>query len=314
MDLRQALDVFLFAGILLFGVGFFWKDRRCHLARALGWAAFGLFWFLQVPTYLDEGDPVNSLGAAVALPIFLYLAHHERLSYRWDEEYQPLRFLAAGAFFAAGIYFLVDRVPAISGAYIEIVANHTVVLLNGIAPGYATGTVDYAGNTGLWRVNGNEIFVPVVAGGEPVVNIILACTAIQGITIAAALVPGTLDPPKRKAVVLAILVPTTYVMNLVRNVLVIYYYDVQGDEWEFVHNGIGKGLSFAVLMVLMVLAFWLLPELYLNINGLFELPWRKGPGHDYTKYVGRLLGKLARPKAVEAKLAARSPPEEPKRE
>jgi len=307
-DFRFALDALLFAGIVLFGVGVFWRDRRAHLARAAAWALFGAFWFAQVPTYLNEGDPVNSLGAAAALPVFLFLAYHEKLSYGWKEEYQPLRFLAAGAFWAAGIYFVVDRIPAISGGLIDLVANHTAVLLNGVNPGYSVGALNLQGNTGIWRVNAEEIYAPVVREGTDVVNIILACTAIQGITITAALVPGTSDPLKRKALVLAILVPTTYVMNLVRNVVVIHFY-VGGDEWEFVHNGYGKGLSFLVLMVLMLVAFWLLPELYLNINGLFELPWRKKPGHDYRKHVGRLIGKLARPKAVEKKLVSSAEPD-----
>ena len=294
MSARLALDVLLFAGLVLFGVGAYWRDRRGHLARASAWALFGAFWFAQVPAFLNSGDPVNSLGAAVALPVFLFLAHHETLSYRWDEEYQPLRFLAVGAFWAAGIYFLFDRIPALAGGLIGVVADHTVALLSAFASGYSVGPVDF--------VTGPEIFAPVLSGGVPVVNIILACTAIQGITIAAALVPGTTDPPRRKALVLGILVPVTYVMNLVRNVVVIYFYNEAGDTWEFVHNGYGKGLSFLVLIVLMLVAFWLLPELYLNINGLFELPWRRTPGHDYRKHVGRLLGKVARPKAVEAKL------------
>src|SRR3990170_4313871 len=204
MSARLALDVLLFAGLVLFGVGAYWRDRRCHLARAAAWALFGAFWFAQVPAFLNSGDPVNSLGAAVALPVFLFLAYHETLSYKWDEEYQPLRFLAVGAFWAAGIYFVVDRVPAISGGLIDLVANHTVVL---------------------------------------------------------------------------------------RNVVVIYFYNEAGDAWEFVHNAYGKGLSFLVLIVLMLVAFWLLPELYLNINGLFELPWRKRPGHDYRRFVGRLSKK-----------------------
>ena len=109
--------------------------------------------------------------------------------------------------------------------------------------------------------------------------------------------------PAFGALVLAILVPATYAMNLARNVVVIHLYQ-GGGEWEFVHNGVGKTLSFVVLLVLMLLAFWLLPELYLNINGLFELPWRRRPGHDYRKHVGRILGKIARPKAVVKKLEA----------
>ena len=310
MSARLALDLLLFAGLVLFGIGAYWRDRRGHLARAAAWALFGAFWFAQVPAFLSSGDPVNSLGAAVALPVFLFLAYQETLSYKWDEEYQPLRFLAVGAFWAAGIYFLFDRIPALAGGLIAIVADHTVALLGVFASGYSVGPVDF--------VTGPEIFAPVLSGGVPVVNIILACTAIQGITITAALVPGTTDPARRKALVLGILVPVTYVMNLVRNVVVIYFYNEAGDAWEFVHNGYGKGLSFLVLMVLMLVAFWLLPDLYLNINGLFELPWRRKPGHDYRKYVGRILGKVARPKAVEAKLKASelagdsaSPPTEP---
>src|SRR5437867_1623875 len=194
MDLRLALDVLLFSGIVLFGIGFFWKDGRCHLARAAAWTAFGVFWFLQVPAFLGLGDAVNSLGAAAALPVFLFLAAHEKRSYDWREEYAPLRFLAGGAFFAAGIYFTIDRIPALSGGLIQVVANQTAALLNLFAPGYSAGAVDFQGNTGLWRGNGNEIFAPVLSNGQPVVNIILACTAIQGLTITAALVPGTTDP------------------------------------------------------------------------------------------------------------------------
>src|SRR5213593_360784 len=128
---RLVLDGLLFSGIILIGIGVFWRDRNAHAARATGWAMFGLFWFAQVPAFLGEGDPVNTLGAAAALPVFLFLAYHEILSYRWREDYQPLRFLAVGAFWAAGIYFVVDRVPAISGGLIRAVADQTAFLLNG---------------------------------------------------------------------------------------------------------------------------------------------------------------------------------------
>src|SRR6266581_259195 len=165
MDARTALDALLFGGIVLFGVGFFWRDRGCHLARAAAWAAFGVFWFLQVPGFLDGADAVNALGAAAALPIFLFLAVHEKRSYDWREEYAPLRFLAGGAFFAAGIYFTVDRIPALAGALIQLVTANTVALLNAFAPGYNVGPLDLVGNTGFWRSNGGEIYASVVFGG-----------------------------------------------------------------------------------------------------------------------------------------------------
>ena len=78
--------------------------------------------------------------------------------------------------------------------------------------------------------------------------------------------------------------------HLVRNVLIISRLS-SGDPFELVHNWYGKTLSLGVLLVLIFVAFRLLPELYLNINGLFELPWRKRPRHDYQKFVGRLSRK-----------------------
>jgi len=61
--LGLAYDVLLTAGVVLLGVGFFWKDRRAHLSRAAGWVVFGVFWFLHVPDYANQDDPLNALGA-----------------------------------------------------------------------------------------------------------------------------------------------------------------------------------------------------------------------------------------------------------
>src|SRR2546426_606827 len=216
--LSVAYDVFLTAGVALLGFGFFWKDRRAHLARATGWSVFGLFWFLHVPDYAIQEDALNALGAAVALPVFLFVAYHEWLSYAWRGEDEPLPVACGAAFFA----------------------------------------------------------------------------------VAASLMLSTRDPWKRKAIALAIVLPVTWVMNLVRNAVVIYFFGVRGDPFELVHNWYGKTLSLAVLLVLVFVAFKLLPELYLNINGLFELPWRKGPHHDYRRFVGRLSRKKSEPPTTPA--------------
>src|SRR3989454_827957 len=135
------------------------------------------------------------------------------------------------------------------------------------------------------------IYRTSVGPGDPLgVNIVLACAALQAFAVAASLMLSTRDPWRRKALALAIVLPVTYVMNLLRNVLIISRLS-SGDPFELVHNWYGKTLSLAVLLVLIFVAFRLLPELYLNINGLFELPWRKRPRHDYRKFVGRLSRK-----------------------
>ena len=76
-------------------------------------------------------------------------------------------------------------------------------------------------------------------------------------------------------------------VNLARNAMVIIMVH-NGTDFDFAHNIIGKTLSLVVLIILILAAFKIVPELYEDINGMFELPWRKGPKHDYLRFVGRI--------------------------
>src|SRR2546427_1974293 len=294
--LSIAYDVLLTAGVALLGIGFFWKDRRSHLVRAAGWSIFGVFWFLHVPDYADEQDALNALGAAAALPVFLFVAFHEWLSYTWKEEYEPLRFACGAAFFASAVYFTFARIPPLAAVLVQAVANQTAGTLTWLGYPFVAGSPQCDRFPMDACPSGEAVTVglyaaPVAPGALPIVNIVLACAALQAYAVAASLMLSTRDPWKRKALTLAIVLPVTWVMNIVRNVVVIYFFGVRGDAFELVHNWYGKTLSLAVLLVLIFVAFKLLPELYLNINGLFELPWRKRPNHDYRKFVGRLSRK-----------------------
>ena len=291
-ELRILNDVLLLTGLVALGIGFLWRDRRAHISRAAGWTIFAFFWLAQSPSYASHDDLLNVLGSVAAFVIFLYIGYHESLSYKWNDEYEPLRFLAGAAFFASTIYFVVDRVPQLSAWLISAVAQQTAGILGLFHMTYTVAPANLMGNPPFYRVNGEEIYASMLnASGGEVVQIILACTAIQGIAIAVAMILGVKEPPKKKAIAFAVVLPATYITNLVRNVVVIYFFDVQHVQFELVHGYYGKGLAIAVLVVLIVFSFWILPELYVNINGLFELPWRKGPNHDYRKFVGRIYKK-----------------------
>ena len=304
------LDALFVSGMVLFGLGVFWRvkkpsvaggwrsrllrDENKHLFRAAGWFAFGLYWFSLFPGYALQDDVLNALGAAAALPIFIFLAYHEVLSYRWREEYEPLRFLCVAAFLASTIYFVFDRFIPLTVAYMDVVADHTVGMLSLLGQTYTVGPADLAGNFGVYRSNPAEITVPLLdpaRGNAPVVDIVLACTAIQAFAVAAALIFSTRDPPRRKVIATAVIFPATYLLNLVRNTVVVHYYYSQGLDFEIVHSGLGKGLSLVVTAALLLLAFYLLPELYVMLNGLYDLPWRKKPGWDYRSNVGTLFRK-----------------------
>ena len=267
-----------FLALLMLGLGFFWKDNRCHLVRAMGWTGLGLYWVTKALPYFEHNDWVNGLGAAMALPIFLFLAFQEFRSYKWEEEYPPLRFVTGAMFIAGMAYVLIDNVPVVSEALIGIVAEQSVWLANIF--GYDFG-IRYIASDGA----------PLTGHGTNLI-IVLDCTAIQAILVAGSFLFGSRGDPKKRAMIFALFVPVIWITNLVRNVLVMTLVADNGtDYFEIAHSYIGKTLSLIVLIVLILIAFWKVPELYEDINGLFDLPWRNKPKHDYLQFVGRLYDK-----------------------
>ena len=271
--MEHAIDIFNFAGLLLLGMGFLWRDRGAHILRMSGWAVVGLYWFSRAPTYLGGEDQFNALGAGLALPIFLYLAFQEYKSYQWDDDYPPLRFVT-GAMFIAGMgYFLIQNVPVLSRMMIEIVAHQSVWLANLGGYDFGVGAVGTEG---------------AALTGVPIV-IVLECTAIQAYFVTAAFLFGCRGDKMKRMASFCIIAPVVWTVNLFRNAIVIIMVYEQGEGvFDFAHNVLGKGLSLIALILLIIVAFVNVPELYEDINGLFELPWRKGPKHDYLRFVGRL--------------------------
>jgi len=273
----EPLDLVNFAALILLGAGFFWRGRKAHVLRSTGWLMLGLYWLTRAPGYLAEDDLFNALGAAMALPVFGFLAYHEFFSYNWHDEYPPLRFVT-GAMFIAGMgYFLLDNIPALSRALIETVARQSVWLANLGGYDFGVGLTD-------------EYGTHLTQSGLPFsIIIVLECTAVQAYFVAGSFLFGCRGSPKKRGLVFAIMLPVIWFVNLARNAMVIVLVHKNGPEYfDFAHNILGKGLSLVALILLILVAFIQVPELYEDINGLFELPWRRGPKHDYMRFVGRL--------------------------
>jgi archaeosortase A (PGF-CTERM-specific) len=286
-------EIILFLSIALLGIGYFWKERRTHIVRALGWILFGLFWAFQAPYNIAIGDVINSIATAGALLAFSFLAYHEYLSYKWNEEYEPLRFFAGAAFFASLIYFAVERFPLVSGGLIKVVADQSAWLTNLAGSSYVAGPIDFAGNSIFYKTTFNEVRVPIVDAN---INIILACTGIHAIAVTISVAACTKAPTGKRLRALGLLLPTIYLVNLARNAIIIHFYSNAGWDFDFLHGTLGKAISLFTLFILILVVFIILPELYDNINGVFELPWRKKPGHDYKKHIGRVMNRIIRPK------------------
>jgi archaeosortase A (PGF-CTERM-specific) len=286
----------LFASVLLLGAGFLHKKNKCHIIRAAGWVAFGIYWYWQFPFWLAKGETLNMLGTIGALPVFLYLGYHEYLSWKWKDEYEPLRFLAGACFFASAIYFVIETVPAISSVIISAVADQTSSLINMFTgAGYHVTSIDLNGNSPWYMTTENDVTAHLAyRGGESSVSIILPCTGIQAIAAAFAFLVSVRASRRIRLKAVLVIIPTIYIVNLFRNAFVVYAADSMmfGDAtMDIAHGIIGKFLiTMTTLVVLLVVAFMIVPEFYDCLNGVFDLPWRRAPGHDYKKFIGRLLG------------------------
>ncbi len=263
-----AMNLILIAGLICLGTGYFIKSERNHLLRMIGLFLFGVFWVLLTPYFVATGDIFNAIICLLALPFYAFLGYHEYLSYIRDEEVASLKWIVGASFLAGGAYFLMDMLPIVSGYLILAVAYNTVWLINLFGYNYGVGDINYVGNQEWFRTNFNEIKVSVEGSS---VAIIQSCTAIQSMLIFVAAIYFVQADSRRKWYAFAATVPVIYVLNLIRNVGVIYMMDTLGWSYQLAHHEIGRTGSLIALVVLAAVTFKLLPELLDNIWGLIEL-------------------------------------------
>jgi len=269
--MNLVFDMILWAGVLLLLMGYL-RGYRKHTFRMLGFILLGVFWITMAPYYLSIGDYFN-LGLVIGgLPLFIYFAYHEHLSKKWDEDPEVMIFLSGSVSIGTFIYFGVQRIPILAGGLIKIVAEKTAWLTDLLGYGFYTGSIEFGSNPLWYRTSAEFIRVPIEGSN---IYIILACTGLQAIAAAVALIWCTKADKDRKVKSLLIVAPVIYLANLIRNVLVIYL-TVEGiTSFDVAHNQIAKTLSVVVLIILMMIVFEMMPELHENIMKLLTLHKRE---------------------------------------
>lgn len=124
------------------------------------------------------------------------------------------------------------------------------------------------------------------------VSIILACTAIQSIMLFVGLFAGTQATWQKKLKWSLIVGVIIYILNLVRNVGIIWFYGQGHASFWVMHNAIGKGGSLLAMVGIAFAVFKRYPEFFKALVGVLDLPERDGP-IERTLRLGR-----RRPEAV----------------
>ncbi|RLF40996.1 MAG: archaeosortase A [Thermoplasmata archaeon] len=267
-ETHMILLIPLFSALSILAIGFL---RRSHDLLIIGWILFALYWSTQ-PSILyigEQGDIVNAIICILGVYILFYLAYHEWLSKIRGEDLSHLKWAAGVAIVAGFIYFTFDATP-LAYYLIEIVASQSAWLLS--------------------------IFTqPVYVEGDYIVyklahiHIIFACTAVQSMVLFVGMILPLNVDLKRKIIGLIVTVIPVYLLNLVRNALVLYLVGIKGGSFFFMaHNVIGKGGSLIALVILLFIVGRILPEIFDEIIALMDLPKRRGPIEDL---VGKLISR-----------------------
>ncbi len=213
---------------------------KSAFAGFIAWITLAFACLAKIPDFLSREDYFNVAVSTLVITFFFFLA---LVVIRKNSNI--IREIATLLAIVCAIYFPFSFIPSLKMAIIEITAKLTVLLGNALGfPMILNGNII--------ELNGTSI------------EIILPCTAIEGISVFAGVTLGIKAEFGRKLKAFLISISTIYIYNLFRNVFVVAScaYSWFGENSFYIfHNFIAKIFSTLVFVVVVYTVFRILPEL-----------------------------------------------------
>ena len=307
------MTIILFLGVGLMGVGFLLRGRQAHIPMAAGMAVFGGFWVMQVPHYLEIDDMFNAVFCGLALPFYLFLAIQCLMSWKWKEDLRTLRWMAGTSALAGGIYFGILQSDVLSEGLIRLVTDMSTGILDLLGYEVHAGATRWTALEGpkVPVVPSGVESISIVMACTGIQAMVMfggavMCTRtdrsqwIKWAKKDLRMVRKTgekngwsprlkwrarsreriisMSDRERKIRAFMYTVPVIFVANLFRNAGVIWVVYTGRMSFPMAHHVIAKVLALLLMLFMALLIFDLLPELYENVLGLFDLRRRTRPG------------------------------------
>ncbi|HMA04798.1 MAG TPA: archaeosortase A [Methanomicrobiales archaeon] len=241
---------------------------RFH-AAVLGWGSMVLYLIAEIPYYLSLNNILYPALAILALPFLLVTG---RRLLRKDP---AILALSRGAAVAFLIYAPFAYLPALGDFLIGVVTGQILSLLSAVGQPAALLA---------WNLIGRNGFR---------IEIILACTGIQSMAIMLGVAGAVPTTRHQKILAFLLVVPTIYLLNLLRNIFVIAAYTGQWfpflpeiasngeygyESFFWAHNILAEGGALVALIAIAYALFVVIPDL------------GRWAGDLYTVYSGDLTG------------------------
>lgn len=266
----KLLQIPIFLSLILLGIGFLIKRKGVgNKIKIVGWMVFAFYWSTQPATlYLSEGgDVFNAAVCIIGVYVLSYIAYHEWLSIKRNENIGCLNWIAGASCIAGIVYYVIER-TALHDWMIELTADQSAWVLDAII--------------------GNAVAEGegILFNGEYVVTIIFACTAIQAMAIFIGMIGviPKVDIKRRVYGLLVTLIPI-YILNLFRNAMVVFLVGNNITDFNIAHNFLSKTGALITLIILLFIVIKIIPEILDEIICLTDLYKRNGPLEKFAKKI-----------------------------
>lgn len=282
-------------GVLLLGTAHFRASNGGGILSVFGWPMIGMFFYLDIPHYIEIADPVLIVMSAAGLPITLLLAIWEFKMWRENIEDEAIIWTRGLVALGAGPYLLIANIPYLNVAAVWVTAISANFFLgfSGIE-GYELGSVLV--DTGVRDVNWTEwngnrwvltdqlgeagFYIPLIkqVDGTTEVGFVMACSAMQSMAVFIGALWAIRTAPWRRRMRAAIItIPTIFVLNTFRNAGIVWLHasypqwDLLGvTMFDFAHSYAAKAGSLGAMFLMALVIFDLLPQMHAHIMRLLS--------------------------------------------
>tara|TARA_B100001250_G_C19752386_1_gene768395 strand:+ start:206 stop:1123 length:918 start_codon:yes stop_codon:yes gene_type:complete len=293
MEQQSIIAIIGAIGLVLLALSWHFRKSNNPLLAQIGWILVSLYFFAGSWKYFSHQDYILTIMCMLALPLGIGMSIWEgRVE---DGKTKDALIWSRGAMaYAGGPYLLIAHVPWLSVLAIWFVASQVALFYR------ISGTGDiHLGETFVqtesgpvnWNEwGGNRWFSTETFGEFPYqteliagdgtaigINFVLACTALQSMVIFIGAI-SVLDLDWRRRIrALIFTVPVIHILNVFRNVGLIWMHQTY-TSWsyfgmsvfEFGHNYASRFVSLFAMFFMALIMFEILPELHRHIVRLLK--------------------------------------------
>lgn len=220
------LFIWIAIGALILGAVAEYRGRR-QLAvplASVGWVVFGVFWATMLPYFVEIRSPVETILALAGIVLSVYTGY---LLYTGRES---LLLLSRAVGLMGLVYLPAATIDPVRTWFIELAAVQALwgVELFGYEPNLVTAGddagIDYGGAANVFDFEH-------ITGETYSVYIVFACTGMGAISVFTGLIASVRAPWRRKLLGIGVAIGLIWILNLVRNVLIVLASQLQWFDY-----------------------------------------------------------------------------------